>query len=623
MRTIRDWGIAEAVRFVRFNDPGIIAMKNLFGYLLLCGVFACSVLPASAAENLPWQTSADEAFAQAKREHRFVILDLEAVWCHWCHVMEHETYGNADVRKALNANYVALKIDQDANPDFAARYGDWGWPATIVFASDGSEIVKRRGYIEPQQMVALLKAIVDDPSPGPSVGDKDSFAPSAASTLDADVRKKLVTDYVALYNHDNGGWGTGQRYLDAPSLELALEMAGEGDTASRVMARQTLDQNLNLFDPVWGGVYQYSVSEDWKSPHFEKIMSFQADDLRLYALAYAMWHEPKDRDAANSILDYLTGRLMSPDGAFYVSQDADLNADVDGHVFYALDDAARHELGAPRVDTHIYSRENGWAIAALCQVHDSLGDDRSLTIAKRSALWISNHRGINGGGFRHDEKDSAGPYLSDNLAMTQAFMSLYRSSGERIWLKKAQATLAFIQTHFQARDGGFVSAPAPKNAHGVFAAPARIVDENIAMARVANLAYRTTGDVRYRSMSEQAMHFLTSPTVLQSRSFLPGLILADRELTNEPIHIAVVGSKADPVAKTLHTVALAYPQSYMRVDWWDRSEGALPNPDVTYPTLAKAAAFACAGNSCSLPVFAPDRVAAAVDRLRSFSAAKP
>jgi hypothetical protein len=534
--------------------------------------------------------------------------------------MEQETYANDDVRKVLNSNYVALKIDQDGNPDIAARYGDWGWPATIVFAADGSEIVKRRGYIEPTQMVALLKAIVDDPSPGPSVGAADSVTPSTASTLEADVRKKIIADYAAFYNHDNGGWGTGQRYLDAPSIELALEMARNGDSAAGDMARQTLDQNLNLIDPVWGGVYQYSVSADWKSPHFEKIMSFQADDMRLYALAYATWHEPKYRDAANGIFRYLTEHLMSPDDVFYVSQDADLNANVDGHVFYALDDAARRKLGAPRVDTHIYARENGWVIVALCQVHDSLGNDDALTIAKRSASWISTHRGIAGGGFRHDKNDLAGPYLADNLAMAQAFLSLYRSSGKRMWLQKATSTLAFIQMHFHANDGGFVSAPAPKNAHGVFAAPTRNVDENVAMARVANLAYRITGDVKYRSISEDAMHFLTSPSILESRPFLPGLILADRELTNEPIHIAVVGPKADSVAKSLHTVALAYPESYLRVDWWDRTEGPLPNPDVTYPKLAKPAAFACSGNACSLPVFEPGKVAAAVDRLRANSA---
>ena len=590
-------------------------MKTLLGCTLAFMLVASS--PAFAAEKLVWQTSTDAAFAQAKREHRFVILDLEAVWCHWCHVMEHETYANEAVRKALNANYVALKIDQDANPDIAARYGDWGWPATIVFASDGSEIVKRRGYIEPQQMVAMLKAIVDDPSPGPSVGKSESMTASTQSSLSPDIRKKLVADYLEIYNHEHGGWGSGQRYLDAPSLELAFDRARSGDDAARDMARQTLDQNLALIDPVWGGVYQYSVSEDWKSPHFEKIMSFQADDMRLYALAFATWHDAKYRDAANSIFHYLTNRLMSPDGVFYVSQDADLNADVDGHAFYAMDDAARRKLGAPRLDTHIYSRENGWAIVALCQVHDSLGSDDALTAAKRAASWLSAHRRIEGGGFRHDEKDSAGPYLADNLAMAQAFLSLYRSSGERAWLKQAQATLGFIDARFASKDGGYVSAPAPKNAHGVFAVPTRIIDENIAVARTANLAFRVTGDAKYRAMTEHAMHFLATPDVVAARPFLPGLVLADHEATSEPVHIAVVGPKGDPAAQVLHTAALAYPENYLRVDWWDRSEGPLPNPDVTYPTLAKPAAFGCTGNACSLPVFSPEKIAIAIDRLRA------
>ena len=133
-------------------------------------------------------------------------------------------------------------------------------------------------------------------------------------------------------------------------MELAIARAQDGDAGAQTMARQTLDANINLFDPVWGGVYQYSVESDWKSPHFEKIMSFQSDDLRLYALAYASWHEPKYLDSTQAIQRYLTNFLLSPDGAFYVSQDADLSHEVDGHVYYALDDGARRKLGLPRID---------------------------------------------------------------------------------------------------------------------------------------------------------------------------------------------------------------------------------------------------------------------------------
>jgi uncharacterized protein len=389
------------------------------------------------------------------------------------------------------------------------------------------------------------------------------------------------------------------------------------------MAKQTLDQNINLIDPVWGGVYQYSVGSDWKSPHFEKIMSFQADDLRLYALAYATWHEPKYLDAAHAIQNYLTNFLLSPDGAFHVSQDADLSADVDGHAYYALDNDARRKLGIPRVDRHLYTRENAWAIAALCQAHDSLGDANALGIAERAAQWVLAHRALPDGGFKHDEKDAAGPYLADNVATAQALLSLYRSSGGRNWLKQAEATLAFTDGHFRAKDAGYFTAPAPKGAKGVFAAPMRIVDENVALARVANLAYRTTANPRYKKLSEYAMRFVAAPAVAESRPFLPGLILADRELSTEPVHIAIVGRKDDPAAQLLQTAALGYPEAYMRVDWWDRREGPLPNPDVTYPTLAKAAAFGCTGNACSLPVFEAQKIAPAVDRLRKSAEGAP
>lgn len=591
-------------------------MLNLSLRVFLAVLWAVTFPSSGIAENMKWHTSTDEAFALARHENRFVLLDLEAVWCHWCHVMEQQTYADPDVRTILNTSYVALKIDQDTNPAISARYGDWGWPATIVFTADGSEIVKRRGFIEPQQMVAMLKAIVADPSPGPSVSSPTPVAASRATTLDAARRQKLLQDYASLYNKDVGGWGDMQHYIDAPALELAIELSREDDAPAMQMARETLDQNIKLIDPVWGGVYQYSVGKDWSSPHFEKIMSFQADDLRLYALAYAIWRDPKYLDASRLIQRYLTTFLLSPEGAFYVSQDADLDSEIDGHSYYALDNDSRRKLGTPRIDRHLYARESGWAISALCQAYDSLGDAQALTAANRAAQWVSHHRALAGGGFRHDEHDNSLPYLADNLAMAQAQLSLYRSSGERAWLAQAEATFGFIETHFRANDGGYVTAPAPNNANGVFAEPVRVLDENISLARAANMAYRITGNVRDLKLSDHAMRFLAAPTITQSRPFLPGLILADRERASEPVHIAIVGGKDDPAAYALHTAALRYPESYLRVDWWDRREGPLPKPDVTYPKLARAAAFACTGNACSLPVFEPQQIAPAVDRLR-------
>ena len=115
------------------------------------------------------------AFAQAREQQRFVLLYLEAVWCHWCHVMDHQTYADPAVRALVDAHYVPLRIDQDARPDLANRYRDYGWPATIVLAADGTEIVKRRGYIPAANFARLLQAIIDDPSP--ERGDRRDAAP--------------------------------------------------------------------------------------------------------------------------------------------------------------------------------------------------------------------------------------------------------------------------------------------------------------------------------------------------------------------------------------------------------------------------------------------------------------
>jgi len=582
------------------------------GLLLLCSAGA----GAASTDGIHWKTSWNQAlFAQAQREHRFVLLDLQAVWCHWCHVMDQQTYADPQVARLIGAHYLAVKVDQDSNPELSNRYGDWGWPATVVFAADGSEIVKRRGFMPPQNMAGLLQAIVDDPSPGPSVQQEPLIEAAATGGLTPAQRDSLSKQFSTVYDTANGGWGDGFKFIDAPSLELALERAQGGDAMAARMARQTLDANLKLIDPVWGGVYQYSEKQDWSAPHFEKIMSFQADDLRFYALAYAYWHDPRYLQAAQAIEGYLGKFLSSPDGAYYVSQDADLDAATSGHEYYALAEDRRRALGLPRIDRHIYARENGWAIAALSRYSDVSGDTAALTSAQRAARWIAAHRALPGGGFRHDDKDRSGPYLGDSAAMGEAFLSLYRSSGDRAWLRQALAALDFIDRHFRNAQGGFNTATAARGAHGVFIHPVRLYEENVAVTRSANLAYRYTGDARWRKLAEQGLRYLAAPALVDSGRFLPGVLLADAEFAQQPVHITVVGAKDDATAQALHSAALRYAADYLRVDWWDRGEGPLPNPDVKYPAFAKPAAYACSAQACSSPVFDPQKLDAAVDKL--------
>ncbi|HEY5080275.1 MAG TPA: DUF255 domain-containing protein, partial [Opitutaceae bacterium] len=290
----------------------------------LIAVLLALAAPAWAADAIAWQPWSEAAFAQAKREHKFVIMDLEAVWCHWCHVMDGTTYRDPKVIQLMGARYVAVRVDQDSRPDLSNRYEDYGWPATIVFAADGSEIVRRRGYLNPREMASMLQAIIDDPSPGPSVTAEASPRFPSGTRPDDALEETLRKRLLAGYDRSVGGWSGEHKFLDAENTEYCMRAASRGDADAATVAKGILHLQLQIFDPAWGGVYQYSASGNWVHPHFEKIMSIQADNLRIYSMASEQWPDAGFAAQAESIGNYLKGFLRGPDGAFYTSQDADL-----------------------------------------------------------------------------------------------------------------------------------------------------------------------------------------------------------------------------------------------------------------------------------------------------------
>src|SRR5580704_7883243 len=102
-------------------------------------------------QQIPWQQWSPDIFQHAAREHKFVLLDLGTQWCHWCHVMDVETYADPKVRKLIAAKYIAVRTDADSRPDLGNRYEDYGWPATVVFNEQGGEIVTRQGHLPPAE----------------------------------------------------------------------------------------------------------------------------------------------------------------------------------------------------------------------------------------------------------------------------------------------------------------------------------------------------------------------------------------------------------------------------------------------------------------------------------------
>ncbi|MEW6284056.1 MAG: DUF255 domain-containing protein, partial [Candidatus Eremiobacterota bacterium] len=413
-------------------------------------------LTAGASGDVEWQPWSEAAFERAARENKLVLLDVEAVWCHWCHVMDETTYADPGVAELLARHYVCVKVDQDARPDIANRYRDYGWPATVLFKPDGTELVKLEGYVKPERMKLILARFRDNPVPEEAAPAEQATAP--ASGLPPGLRQELHDWLVERYDRQRGGWGRVHKFLNPDNLEYCLEGAARGDAQLAFFGRETLDRQKLLMDPAWGGVYQYSHGGTWENPHFEKIMSTQTDNLRTYAMAYELWGDPDDLAVARSIRGYLKTFLTGPEGAFYTSQDADLVQGKHSEDYFKLSDRERRARGVPRVDTHRYARENGWAIRSLAVLYGATGDPEVLQDAQSAAEWVLRERSLPGGGFRHDAVDRGGPFLGDTLACGRAFLELYAVTGDSRWLENAVAAADFIERNFTQPGGGFATA---------------------------------------------------------------------------------------------------------------------------------------------------------------------
>jgi uncharacterized protein YyaL (SSP411 family) len=568
---------------------------------------------SASAQQLHWQPWSNTAFTQARQQHKFVLLDLEAVWCHWCHVMDDQTYSDATVIRLLNSKYILVKVDQDSRPDISNRYQDYGWPATVVFAANGSEIVKRQGYIEPRAMASMLQAIITDPSPGPSIEKEAALHPAPDASISPALLARVRVAYDAQYDKANDGWGFIHKYLDEDSVEYAMRLGARGDALYAKRAATTLHDATSLLDPVWGGAYQYSVDQNWVEPHYEKLISIQATFLREYSLAYAQTHNPEDLAAAQSVHRFVHTFLSDgPTGVFFVSQDGDIHDGQDNEPYFKLDDKGRRAQGIPRVDKHVYARENGWVIAALCDLYAASGDKSALAEAQRATTWIVIHRSLPGGGFRHDDADPAGPYLGDTLAMGGAFLSLYQVTGDRNDLSAAANAAQFIQSHFaplKPGTGYITSATRPDTA--LHPQPDR--DENAALVRFTSMLAFATGDARFHATAAEAMRFLASPTIATKPLSAPTL-LAHEDFVEAPLHVTILGSKSDPQAIALHDAALRAITSHELIEWRDRADRNPLPTSVVYPQLAKPALFLCTAQSCSSPTYNPAAVAAKVQR---------
>lgn len=573
---------------------------NITLLLLLLG----SMAPASPAKDIiQWQDWSEASFIKAKQENKLVLLNLEAVWCHWCHVMDQETYSDPEVAALINQHFVPIKVDHDARPDLANQYRDFGWPATIFLNASGKDLVKRSGYMAPENFSRLLNAVVADLTPERVAIAPPSVEYARTAALSAELQTELIKRHKTLFDPVLGGLKTNQKTLDRDHVEYALSQSH--NSFEKEVATKTIRASFALVDPEWGGIYQYSTMGDWQHPHFEKIMASQAGFMRVYALSYQRFGGKEYLTQAEAIARYLAQFLQAPDGAFYTSQDADLIQGKKGTEYFALPDKERRAQGIPRIDQNIYARENGWAIEALAILYEVSHNKKYLEQAVQTAAAINKTHLINTGGFKHSAGDQHANYLADTLNMGAAYLQLYKVTAERKWLDLANRSAQYSIENFRADDAGYLSGKAQP---GLPVQPVRHLEENIKATRFLNLLSQYSGDELVQQAAQHGMRYLATPSIALARIEDSGILLAAQEFSISATHFTVVGKKKDSVASELFKVGLEQSgpnQSgwYKRLEWWDKTEGSLLNSDVTYPSFDKPAGYVCVDKLCSAPAF--------------------
>jgi uncharacterized protein YyaL (SSP411 family) len=504
----------------------------------------------SGAPAFTWRPWSAEAFADARREGKLVLLDGAAEWCHWCHVMDETTYRDPEVARILRERFVTVRIDVDEHPDLAERYGAWGWPATILFSPEAEEIGKFRGYLPPDELRrALVEAqeAVKGAHAEPSADAAARRDPAeVAPPVDALgwIAARALVDLDGFYDEDEGGWGHRQKAPIGADVEVELARAAHGEQKALARAVFTLQKERALIDPVWGGVYQYSAGTTWEEPHYEKLMTVQAANLEAYASAYSRTKDAALLADAQRIARYMGTFLSNAEGAFLVSQDADVGAHdarqqfVDGDVYYRLGDRERRALGLPRTDDHVYPNENGLAIAAFVSLYEASRDPAALARARLAADLVRRTLVAPDGAVRRTAQGAR--YLADAAAFGRALARVAETLGpspEAASYRDAALAVAAAMTRDLADEatGAFWDRTPDPAAAGVFARRTRPFVHNVAAARFFAALARVTGDVAWKQRGLRTLAAVCTPRAVDERGRMIGeLVLALDELGAVP-----------------------------------------------------------------------------------------
>jgi uncharacterized protein YyaL (SSP411 family) len=422
---------------------------------------ASPYLRSAVHQAVDWYEWGEEAFARARAEDKPILLDIGAVWCHWCHVIDRESYENPQLAAIINELFIPVKVDRDERPDVDARYqaaisalsGQGGWPLTGFLLPDGrpfyggtyfppEDAMGRPGFRRILEAVAAgfrhKRAEVEDAATrlAEAVAKTETFA-GGRGEFDSRVVEDQAESIVNLFDSRNGGFGRSPKFPHPAAIDLLLESHQvTGRSRMLEVAAFTLEKmgSGGVYDQVAGGFHRYSVDERWCLPHFEKMSYDNSELLKNFLHGYQVAREPLFREIAEGIIDWTNAVLSDQSrGGFYASQDADQTLDDDGDYFTWTLDEVRAVL-SPEEARVVELR---YDVESHGEMHHN---------PAKNVLWIARSiaevtRAIGGG-----------------MDMAAIRLILARANGKLLAARAARPTPFVDTTHYVAWNAMFVSA---------------------------------------------------------------------------------------------------------------------------------------------------------------------
>jgi uncharacterized protein YyaL (SSP411 family) len=609
-----------------------------------------------AGNPVDWNPWDDEALERARNEDRPILLSVGYAACHWCHVMERESFEDAATAAVMNEHFVCIKVDREERPDLDAVYldavvaltGSGGWPLTAFLTPDGKPFFGGTYYPpEPrhglpsfrQVLTAVAEAWRDRRDEVERSGRDlvDYLARSAlprpgASELDGGVLAEAEQNLRAIFDQRFGGFGGPPKFPPSSVLEFLLRRGEE------TMTRSTLDGMARggMYDLVGGGFHRYSVDEQWLVPHFEKMLYDNALLAPVYLHAWRRFGDDRYRRVAEQTLDYVMRELRLDSGGFASAQDADTDG-VEGLTFTwapgegvpdellapfehgrfvvrgELDEETRARLHQvrewrpkPLRDDKAITSWNGLTLAALALGARALERGDLLAAADELGAFLlgplSDGRGRLHRTWRNGVAKGTG-YLSDYADVAYGLLELHVATGEARWLHEAHRLVTLAVALFAAPDGiGFLQVP--RDAEQLVARKLELDDHptpsgNSMLAYVLLRLGRLWGD---DVLERQAVGVLELAGDLLTRapsSFGWMLVALDQHLAPHR-EVAIAGPPDSAVARS--ALDRAAPTDVVAF-----------GPDDDLPLLAgrglvdgKPAVYLCERFACRLPVTDPN-----------------